>query len=60
MSDCEKCGRWIGGLAGECYWCSRLGAVPESERLTYCPFFYRDKRKLVDEPDTTKLLGGRA
>ena len=46
-SDCEKCGRWIGGLAGECYFCSRLGAVPKSERPTFCPFFYHDKRKLV-------------
>lgn len=44
-SDCEKCGRWIGGEAGAFYWCSRLGKVPESQRLTYCPFFYRAKRK---------------
>jgi len=57
MSDCEKCGRWIGGLAGECYLCSRLGAVPESERLTFCSFFYRDKRKLTQEPGVTKSQG---
>jgi hypothetical protein len=60
MSDCEKCGRKIGRIGGEAgaiYWCSRLGAVPdfhrrgEAEQLTYCPFFYRDKRKLLDEPE---------
>ena len=43
MSDCEKCGRWIGGLGGSVYWCSRLGDVPESERFTPCPFYYHRK-----------------
>lgn len=65
MSDCEKCGRkigWIGGEAGAIYWCSRLGAVfqlPEAEQLTYCPFFYRDKRKLLDEPECKNPPGGK-